>query len=101
MPKSVLLLTKNQNRDQFTFVIVVSLPLQNVLRKAFWLFSKCQIFLRLAFFVATVATDSAVFVATLPVSQIFWLSLLFYFGIGTGSHGTLPRCAQSRTLFGL
>ena len=36
-----------------------------------------------AVFVATVAMDSVVFVATLPVSQKFWLSLLFYFGIGS------------------
>ena len=39
------------------------------------------IFTRLALFLATVATNSAVFVATLPVSQIFWSSLLFYFEI--------------------
>ena len=32
----------------------------------------------LALLVATVATDNAVFVATLPVSQNFPLSLLFY-----------------------
>ena len=56
---------------------------------------------RLALFVATVATDSALLVATLPVSERFWSSLLFYFGIEIGSCGTLPRCARSRTLFGL
>ena len=56
---------------------------------------------RLALFVATVATDSAVFVATIPVSQNVWLSLLFYFVIEIGSRGTLHCCAWSRNLFGL
>ena len=35
--------------------------------------------LKLALFVATVATDSDVFVASLPVSHNFSSSLLFYF----------------------
>ena len=37
------------------------------------------IFFRLALFIGTVATDSAVSVATLPVSKKFLSSLLFYF----------------------